>query len=92
MQSFKVINSFSLENHDDDEDGSGQEDDNESGDAGLQHIEDRLILARFRRRAEVSFFCCISQYFSTACLTDMHTCHLFSENGIVYEKYKLFFL
>ncbi|EFO16437.2 WD-repeat protein 22 [Loa loa] len=40
------------QNHDDDEDGSGQDDDNGSGDAGLQHLEDRLILARLRRRAE----------------------------------------
>ncbi|MCP9262813.1 DDB1-and CUL4-associated factor 5 [Dirofilaria immitis] len=38
-------------NHDD-EDGIGQEDD-ENSDAGLQHIEDRIIMARIRRRAEV---------------------------------------
>ncbi|VDK76550.1 unnamed protein product [Onchocerca ochengi] len=36
----------------DDEDGIGQEDDDENSDAGLQHIEERIILARIRRRAE----------------------------------------
>ncbi|VDM06811.1 unnamed protein product [Wuchereria bancrofti] len=40
------------QDHDDDENESGQEDDNADGDAGLQHIEDRLIVARFRRRTE----------------------------------------
>ncbi|CAG9538430.1 unnamed protein product [Cercopithifilaria johnstoni] len=35
-----------------DEGGSDQEDNNVNDDAGLQHIEDRLFLARFRRRAE----------------------------------------
>uniref|UniRef100_A0A915PM72 Uncharacterized protein n=1 Tax=Setaria digitata TaxID=48799 RepID=A0A915PM72_9BILA len=40
------------ENRGDEEDGSDQEEDDENDGAGLQHVEDRLILARLRRRAE----------------------------------------